>query len=100
MNYETAMQKFESEIKLQAMDLKNYAAKEGSNDFIIDKRNNSIQTLTDIYNGLCIPQAKLLQEIGREMERLLKVDPNLSGFNIYIVKQDSGYPGLIKCSWI
>ena len=99
MDYQAAMQMLEEEIKRQALDLSAYASKEGSNEKVIEIRNRTIAKLTESYNGLYIPYANLLHELGLEMERLLKLDPNLSGFHILVNKKATGYPGLIQCNW-
>jgi hypothetical protein len=100
MEYQLAMQMLEEEIKRQAADLTAYASREGSNETVIEMRNRTISKLTECYNGLYIPHSDLLLRLGLEMERLLKLDPHLSGFHILVNKKETGYPGVIQCSWI
>lgn len=101
MEYQLAMQMLEEEIKRQAADLTAYASREGSNEKVIEMRNAAISRLTQCYNGLYIPHSELLVILGLEMERLLKLDPNLSGFHILVNnRRFTGYPGVIHCNWI
>ena len=100
MDYQSAMLMLEEEIKRQADDLTAYASREGSNEKVIEIRNRTISRLTECYNHLYIPNAELLLGLGLEMERLLKLDPHLSGFHILINKKPTGYPGVIHCNWI
>lgn len=101
MDYFLAMEKLSEEIKKQQMELSAYAEKENSKDWVIENRNATISRLIECYNNLYLPYPNLLLTLGQEMERLLNIDKNLSGFCIQINnKRDSGLPGFIKCNWI
>lgn len=99
MDYLTSIEMLKDEIKRQEKNLIVYAAKNDSNENVIKHRNQTLATLINCYNGLIIPNADLLIQIGKEMNRLLSLDPNLSGFQILITINESGYRGLIQCNW-
>lgn len=101
MEYLSAMNLLSEEIKKQQLELSAYAEKENSSEWVIENKNESISRLIECYNQLYLPFPNLLLALGNEMERLLKIDKNLSGFHILINnKRDSGYPGFIQCNWI
>ena len=87
------MQMLDDYISDKNVGLKKYVKKENPNQFFIDKENNELAILTDIFNSfqqiVDQPKFPILFEIGNTMESLEKLDSNLSGHMIIIRYRDS-----------
>jgi|694.fasta_scaffold02803_23 hypothetical protein len=71
-------------------ELRNYARKPDAKAGFVEKQNKFISKLTDIYNGIQIPNADVLQILGKKIIEMKQIDPYIQGFTVYITEKPTG----------
>ncbi len=92
MNIQRSVTSLESLIQGLIKDLEKYAKRENANQLYIDKQNILIKNLIGIHNSInSIRFLELWQNIDTEMQRLEKLDAQLSGHSIYLHYRPNGH---------
>lgn len=86
------LEKFNHLIDQKDRDLNKYLRREDASQYVVDKMNNEIVALTELYNllvdlesGLSIPT---LTNISKEVAAIEKADSELNGHTIFINKSE------------
>lgn len=87
---------FEKIIDALENDLGSYARRPDAKESYIKGQNNLIKQLTEVFNGLFIPNPDIWVALNNQMETLRKIDPHLGGFRIELIEKQSGHLALIQ----
>jgi predicted methyltransferase len=92
MKIQRSISSLEGIIKDLIENLEKYAQRENANQLYIDKQNLLIENLISIHESInSIKFLEAWQSIDKEMQRLEKLDKQLTGHSIYLHCRPNGH---------